>query len=146
MKPCSRPRRPGPDPGDEASPDRAGGGPCPAVRRAAAVARSSSARGGLGMDLGMGDSAPSGQDVGHRDLADLDAIDHYAQHMAGCEDFVRLVAVRSRVGVHIDLAVVHVDDPVDGDPRLPVDVGQRRSLSRLETDTSATRATSVASG
>ena len=28
-------------------------------------------------------ATPSGQDVGHRDLSDLDAIDHHAQHMAG---------------------------------------------------------------
>jgi hypothetical protein len=77
------------------------------------------------LGLGTGVSAPSGQDVSHRDLADLDAIDLHGQPMAGREDLVRLIAVRSRVGVDLELAVVHVDDPVDGDPRLRVDGGQR---------------------
>ena len=92
------------------------------VARAATAARTSSVRDGLGIGLGMVNSPcarcrPPGFRRLRRHRSSL-------QHMAGREDLVRPIAGWTRVGVDLHLAVVHVDDPVDGDTRFPVDLGQ----------------------
>lgn len=69
--------------------------------------------------------AASGQDVRNRDFADLDTIDHHAQHMAGGQDLVLPIAARSWVGVGLDLAIDQVHEPGNRDAAGGMDLGHR---------------------
>src|SRR5947208_15915826 len=57
----------------------------------------------------------SGQDVVDGDLAELSAVDHQGDLLAGLEDPARLVTGRTGSGVNLDLAIDQVDDPIHRD-------------------------------
>ena len=57
------------------------------------------------------------QNLRDRDLADLDAIDHDRQGVAGHEDLAGPVTGRAGLGIDQDLPPHHVEDPVEGNPR-----------------------------
>jgi hypothetical protein len=67
---------------------------------------------------------PSGQDVGDGDPTDLDSINEYGDILAGREVLSRMVTIGVRNGVHLDLAVYEVDDPVGRDPAASIHTGQ----------------------
>jgi hypothetical protein len=55
------------------------------------------------------------QDFGDCDLTDLDAVNQDGDELSGFEEDARSVTVEVRLGVHFDLAIDQVDDPVNGD-------------------------------
>ena len=72
--------------------------------------------------LSQSNPQPSRQDIGYRNLSDFDPINDHDPHMTWRQNFQRLVTVSSRIGVHLDLAVDQVDDPLERDARPAVDL------------------------